>query len=146
MRDSQKKDWKRIVYGILFALALLGILFLTLQSPAGTLKLSRVVRLWLKGVGIKCKTHVIRKNAHLVEYFVLGIVLSLYGRQAAWKRTTVLISGSVIGLLDECLKVFLPTREFEFDDWVRDCVGIVVAVLLFWIIQRFVIRHHKTQK
>lgn len=35
----------------------------------------------------------------------------------------VLAVGCGIGLIDESIKVLLPTREFDFVDLVKDCVG-----------------------
>ena len=40
----------------------------------------------------------------------------------------MLAVGCCIGLIDESIKVLLPTREFDFVDLVRDWVGVVAAV------------------
>ncbi len=122
----------------MLALVILCVFLLTLQSPAGTGKLSETVKQWLECIGISCDSHTLRSNAHLAEYFVLGIALTLFCRELGWKNTQVIIAGCGIGLLDECLKILLPTREFSWVDWLKDCTGVLVAVLIVSMIkQRF---------
>ncbi len=121
----------------LFVLAILGIALLTLQSPEGTFRLSDTVRIWLEKIGIEDELHSVRSNAHLVEYFILGIILALLGGEMGWKAISVILIGAGIGLADECFKILLPTREFDFIDWLKDCLGIIAAVSLVWIIQKY---------
>lgn len=40
----------------------------------------------------------------------------------------IILIGCGIGLIDESIKVLLPTREFDFVDLVKDWVGVAVAV------------------
>lgn len=121
---------KKIVYGILLAAAVIAILFLTFQDSAGTVKLSEGIRLWLEQFGIHSDFHSFRSNAHLVVYFVLGLVLSLYGREAGWHWYVVLAVGCGFGLLDEGMKIWLPTREFDVFDLMNDWIGVAVAMLV----------------
>lgn len=127
---------KKRVYGILLIAAALTILLLTLQDAAGTVKLSEGLRLWLERFGLKSDFHSIRSNAHLVLYFLFGIVLCLYGRECSWSWWVVLAVGCCVGLIDEGIKVLLPTREFDFVDLVKDWVGVAVAVLMIWLVKR----------
>ena len=119
---------KKIVYGILLIAAALTILLLTLQDAAGTVKLSEGLRLWLERFGLKSDFHSIRSNAHLVLYFLFGIVLCLYGRECGWSWWVILAVGCCVGLIDEGIKVLLPTREFDFVDLVKDWVGEAVGL------------------
>lgn len=119
---------KKIIYGILLIAAALTILLLTFQDAAGTVKLSEGLRMWLERFGLKSDFHSIRSNAHLVLYFLFGIVLCLYGRECGWNWWVILAVGCCVGLIDEGIKVLLPTREFDFVDLVKDWVGVVVAV------------------
>ena len=40
----------------------------------------------------------------------------------------ILAVGCCVGLIDEGIKVLLPTREFDFVDLVKDWVGVAVAI------------------
>ncbi len=124
---------KKTVYGILLIATLSANLFLTLQSPEGTVGLSEGLRLWLEQLGFHSNFHSFRSNAHLIVYLVIGTVLTLYGRENGWEWWQILLLGFVLGFLDEGMKVFLPTREFDIEDLVRDCIGIgfAVAVMSF---------------
>lgn len=128
--DGEHNDVKKKVYGILLIAAALTILLLTLQDAAGTVKLSEGLRLWLERFGLKGDFHSFRSNAHLVFYFLFGIVLCLYGRECGWSWWAIILIGCGIGLIDESIKVLLPTREFDFVDLVKDWVGIIFAIII----------------
>lgn len=127
---------RKTIYAILLILALLTILFLTFQDSAGTVKLSEGIRLWLEQFGIHSDFHSFRSNAHLLVFFTLGLILSLYGKEAGWRWYIVLAVGCGFGLLDEGMKIWLPTREFDVVDlmkdwiWVATSVGVVNVSLL----------------
>jgi hypothetical protein len=127
---------KKRVYGILLIAAALTIILLTLQDSAGTVKLSEGLRLWLERFGLRSDFHSIRSNAHLVLYFLFGIVLCLYGRECGWRWWVILAVGCCVGLIDEGIKVLLPTREFDFVDLVKDWVGVATAMLVIRLIER----------
>lgn len=126
--DEEGNDVKKRVYGILLIAATLTIFLLTFQDAAGTVRLSEGLRLWLERFGLKSDFHSIRSNAHLVLYFLFGIVLCLFGRECGWRWWVILAAGCCVGLIDEGMKVLLPTREFDFIDLVKDWVGVVAAV------------------
>ena len=127
---------KRRIYGALFILILLTNLFLTLQKPEHTVALSEGVRLWLEQFGIHSDFHSFRSNAHLLAFFLLGLPLALYGRERGWKWWVIILIGCTIGILDEGIKEFLPTREFDVMDLMRDSAGIGAAVLLMLLIRK----------
>ena len=127
---------KKVVYGILLIAATLTIFLLTFQDAAGTVRLSEGLRLWLERFGLKSDFHSIRSNAHLVLYFLFGIVLCLYGRECGWRWWVIILIGCGIGLIDESIKVLLPTREFDFVDLVKDWVGVATAILVIRLIER----------
>lgn len=134
--NGEDSDLKKIVYGILLIAAALTIFLLTLQDSAGTVKLSEGLRLWLERFGLKSDFHSIRSNAHLLLYFLFGIVLCLYGRECGWRWWVILAAGCCVGLIDEGMKVQLPTREFDFVDLVKDWVGVAAAMLVIWLTKR----------
>lgn len=41
--------------------------------------------------------------------------------------------GCAFGLLDECIKILLPTREFDAVDLMKDWMGVSVAVGVIWL-------------
>ncbi|MEF2675193.1 MAG: VanZ family protein [Eubacteriales bacterium] len=127
---------KKVVYGVLLVAAVLTIFLLTFQDAAGTVKLSEGLRLWLERFGLKSDFHTFRSNAHLVLYFLFGIALCLYGRECGWSWWAILAVGCCVGLIDESIKVLLPTREFDFVDLVKDWVGVSVAAGTIAIIKR----------
>ena len=132
--DKGEKDvQKKTVYGALL-IAFLGLnLFLTLQSPQGTVRLSEGLRLWLEQFGFFSDFHSIRSNAHLVVFFVFGVFLNLFGQECGWSWWVILAVGCGVGLIDEGMKVVLPTREFDFVDLVKDWVGVAAAMLVIWL-------------
>ena len=117
-------------------MAVVAIILLTVQSPEGTVHFSETLRNWFGRIGIESDFHSFRSNAHIVEYFILGFILALFGSKMSWKPPMLMLIGSGIGLIDECLKIILPTREFDFVDLVKDCLGIIAAVALVQIIQK----------
>lgn len=127
---------RKKVYGILLIAAALTILLLTFQDAAGTVKLSEGLRLWLERFGLKSDFHSFRSNAHLVLYSLFGITLCLYGKECGWSWWVILLVGVAVGLIDEGIKVLLPTREFDVIDLVKDWVGVAVAVLVIRLIKR----------
>ncbi len=134
--DGEHNDLKKKVYGILLLAAVVVILLLTLQDSAGTVKLSEGLRLWLERFGVNTTFHSIRSNAHLVMFFVSGVILCLFGRECGWSWWVIILIGCCVGLIDEGIKVLLPTREFDVVDLVKDWVGVAVAMLVIWLFQR----------
>ena len=147
----EKKTGNRLVW--LLALAAVGVvLFLTLQPPESTQALSRSFILemrsffkWLRntelgracGLGMPSwlrSPRQVRHWAHLPEYLLLGLCLwpalrrLLHGRMAAF--FALLSAGALIALLDEGLKHYLPTREFDAGDLLLDLLGIALAALI----------------
>ena len=129
-RRRQDDVKRKTVYGVLLALVMIVIIFLTFQDAAGTVKLSETFRLWFEKVGIHTDYHSFRSNAHLVVYFVLGVVLSLFGRECGWRWWAVLVLGFGFGLIDESVKVLLPTREFDLVDLIKDWVGVGIGTVV----------------
>ena len=83
------------------------------------MRLSEGLRLWLERFGLKSDFHSIRSNAHLILYFLFGIVLCLYGRECGWSWWVIILNGCSIGLIDESIKVLLATRELTSLIWLR---------------------------
>ena len=124
---------RKTIFGISLIALAVTILLLTFQDSAGTVKLSETIRLLFEKIGIHSDSHSFRSNAHLVVYFVLGTVLSAYGVEAGWKWWAIVLVGCGFGLLDETIKILLPTREFDVVDLMKDCIGVALAMLVIWL-------------
>ena len=106
------------------------ILFLTLQSPQETTRLSGAVQKWLKSIGINIQSVTLRHLAHIPLYLILGITLAI-----AFRSRFIFIPAILIALGDELLKVLLPTREFDLLDLTLDIASMALGILLVRLVQ-----------
>lgn len=113
-----------------------GILYLTFQSPEQTTRLSESARIWLKNHGWEMTPKQIRSCVHIPMFFLLGLAVFIFGHMMKWKWYVSLLMAISIGLLDEGIKVFLPTREFDFRDLFKDFSGIGIAGMLTFLLFR----------
>ena len=111
---------------IFLILALLMVLFFTFQHPEQSRILSETVRDWLGNIGIEVEYKALRSNVHILEYFIVGLAVCWFFN----KSWIGLVAGCVIGLLDECVKMLLPGREFSSGDLIKDFIGVGIAVLI----------------
>ena len=44
--------------------------------------------------------------------------------------------GAAVGIMDESIKILLPTREFDVIDLFKDWIGIGMSTFSIWIIKR----------
>ncbi len=124
-----------VVFGVLTVLAFATVLYLTFQGPKETTQLSDGLKAWLYiTFDWDIEAQALRSNIHYVMYFGVGLVLTLFIRPLEWKHWIMwaLIIGCLFGLLDETIKLFLPTREFDVVDVVKDWAGISIAILIVW--------------
>lgn len=122
-------------WGILVIIVITGIFYLTFQTPTQTTQLSEGFRGWLANHGIVWDSSTVRSNAHLPEYFLLGVSLCLF---VGWKKA--LWSGFLVGIIDETIKIPLPTRHFDFIDLCKDFVGVALGVLFIVIVKKLMNR------
>lgn len=123
-----KRKIRKTVFGALLAAAIITILLLTFQDSEGTVRLSESIRLWLERFGFQSDFHSFRSNAHLAVYFLFGLILSLFGRECGWCWWMIFAVGAGVGLIDESIKVMLPTREFDVIDLIKDWIGVTMAM------------------
>ncbi len=81
------------------------------------------------------------KGIHLVEFAILGFLLSLgfflsFKTSPRTQFTWVLISGILLGGGIEIYQYFLPVRSFEILDLVADSIGILIGLLVFLFLSR----------
>lgn len=128
---------------IILCVALSAVLILTLLPPYQTWALSEFVRNIFVSLGLKPDALQFRSDAHLIEYFGVGVAVALFGRSAGWKPWLIVTVGCAVGVVDETLKVFLPTREFGIEDLIKDFLGIGIAVCIVFTVD--MIRQQKTR-
>lgn len=116
------------------------IIFLTTQSPDDTMRLSGEARDYVKLL-IPGSTsrwtydmHWFRTLLHLPLYFLLGSITYL-SIHSILKSAGICL---VIALVDEILKIFLPTREFGTIDVFFDIIGFMVGIMIAVIIRNLV--------
>ena len=127
---------KKVLFGILLIAVVAAVVFLTFQGPGETMSLSESVRGWALLLGYKGDLHQFRSEFHYVEYFAVGFAAAMFFKSMNWKKWTAGALGCVIGILDETVKIFLPTREFDILDLLRDFVGVWMAVMVVWLIYK----------
>ena len=119
---------------IFLILALLMVLFFTLQEPEQSRDLSEAVRMWLEKIGIQVEYKSLRSNIHILEYLIVGLAVCGFSRSKGWKVWIGAAIGCGIGVVDESFKVLLPGREFSTGDLIRDFIGMAMAVLIVFAI------------
>ena len=90
----------------------------------------------------------IPERSHLFEYTIVGVFVY----EALWERRSqgrfvpvpgiiAFIATSLVGLVDECIQYYLPSRHFEMDDIYFNCFAAFFAVLsmtvLRWVGRKF---------
>ena len=92
---------------------------------------------------IKIDVLFLDKAIHLVEFAVLGILLS-FGYFMSLKSPLMIkavltvCSGILLGGLDEFHQYFIPRRSIEFFDVVADAFGILIGLFVYFYFSRTV--------
>ena len=81
------------------------------------------------------------KAVHLLEFALLGFFLAFgfflsLRSSVALKSLVILISGMLLGGLDELHQYFVPDRSSEVLDLVADSIGVLVGLLIFYSLSR----------
>ena len=114
---------KHIISGILLLLVVAGVIFLTLQGPEDTVKLSESFRKVAWQIGYTGDARQFRSDIHIIEYFIVGLFAVIFVKSIGIKIWIGIVSTCIIGILDETVKILLPTREFSFIDLIKDFAG-----------------------
>lgn len=125
-------------------LAIIMVLFFTLQEPEKSRDLSEAVRIWLGNIGIEIEYKELRSNIHFFEYFIVGLAVCGFCRSRGWRLWIGATIGCGIGVIDEGIKVLLPGRGFSSGDLIRDFISVGIAVLLITAIKT--IKHSRKTK
>lgn len=86
------------------------------------------------GIPFPMTEHILRKSAHFLEYFALGILLTASVRlhTAQWLPRLLLPAflGLLVPVCDEFLQTFIPGRSGQVSDVLLDFAGVVTGILL----------------
>ena len=78
-------------------------------------------------------TFIIRKLAHFMEYFILGILICnsvyIYNK----KNIYGIIICSIYAFSDEIHQIFVPGRSFQIRDIIIDILGSMVGIIIFYL-------------
>ena len=89
----------------------------------------------------------IRKAAHMAEFFILGVLLCgtvcASGRFLAWIPT---LAGLTVAVSDELIQLTQDGRSCELRDMAIDFSGVLLAVILFWLTVRICTKKRSTRK
>ena len=85
---------------------------------------------------IKSLDFYIRKNAHFIAYFILGILtlVALIQSETRKPANLALLIGILYAVSDEFHQLFVPGRAGQFRDVLVDGAGTVLGVLLASIV------------
>ena len=97
----------------------------------------------MPGVSTAILTFLVRKSAHIIAYFILGILMyrALRINIRRWRTRTVasfaLLSCSLYAVTDEIHQLFIPGRSGELRDVMIDSIAALVGVgLCAWLMRR----------
>jgi|GEM_PF-476307 len=79
------------------------------------------------------------KLHHMAAYF--GLTLLVFRASALWPIVTSpgafvqsFVLASLYGITDECHQRFIPGRRCEMLDWIADVIGVLAALLIFFVV------------
>ncbi len=133
----------------LFVMALIGIAIILhgLRTKPGKIEIT--IRLGIAAVYIMFFLRLgMAERSHLIEYSILAIFIHKaiterinQGSQVPVPALLSFIITFLIGVLDECIQIFLPYRVFDLTDILFNGIAVVMAigssVVLTWIRKRF---------
>ena len=97
----------------------------------------------MPGVSTALLTFLVRKSAHIIAYFILGILMYRALRVSIhrWRARTVvslaLLSCSLYAVTDEIHQLFVPGRSGELRDVMIDSIAALVGVgLCAWMMRK----------
>lgn len=96
---------------------------------------------------IEDMNHIVRKNAHFIIYFVLGVLVSGTLRRfgAGWYRVIgwSLLICVVFAMTDEIHQMYVPGRGAQVQDVLIDSAGASLGISLYVLIHRLFARRTK---
>ena len=99
-----------------------------------------VVNIFIPNISIETLSLLIRKGAHITEFFILSMLsFQVYKRHFKLKHVLiiVLIHGFLIAAIDETIQTFTSNRAGLFTDVLIDMIGVFLSVLLIFLISKY---------
>lgn len=135
------RNKRLIINWILFLGWITFIFYMSNQSGEVSTKQSDLVvdifvrlGLELSGILVEMATFIIRKSAHFIEYFILGIItmnlFKFYFKDKSLKSLSILFIFCYASL-DEFHQYFIPGRSAAFRDVIIDMLGAAAAMLAY---------------
>lgn len=109
----------------------------SVSSSQSNFIVNMIYPLFEKVVSVELFTTIIRKLAHFTEYFILGVVLTLfYIKTIRVKKyyLIVIIHGLLTAIIDETIQTFTPNRAGLFTDVLIDLSGVIFGLIFIMII------------
>lgn len=136
MRKLSGKQ-KSMRMAVLTALVIVIIFANSVLSMEQSGQISSLVTTWLRRwlspiFGIVLTEHFVRKSAHIIEYFILGIFLTLFFRKVSVKP---FFTALLIAVMDESLQIFSHRGSSLIDVWI-DFISAVVGICLVLVIKK----------
>ncbi len=93
---------------------------------------------------------IIRKSAHILEFFGLGFLMTA-AVKTTWQKLKFWTLGPIVGLFvvfvawfDEWHKIFIPGRHYQISEAMLNATagitGIFAGVIIIWLIRRKTVR------
>jgi VanZ family protein len=114
------------------------------QSSGFSLEVASILSDFLLSIGISVDIDIfhalIRMGGHVIQYFIFGYlsiwVISIY--HLKWYN---IFRTVYIMILDETIQFFTPGRAAEIFDILLDSIGVILAVLFFYITKQIFKKH-----
>lgn len=139
---NKRKIWRSVLL-VLIILTVLFIFSHSVVAKSTSLQQSGWVRTWLQSgldalhIPLNLTSHLVRKIAHFVEFFILGAELTCYrmcGRKLGRQDITgVLCTVFAVAFADETIQIFSARGPAIADVWL-DVLGGAVAMLVVFAI------------
>jgi len=152
---NQKKNRTAAVALIL---ALVLIFALTFQNSGRSAELSGKVKMLLQRItgalGLDKSPNyyfywsdvMVRKYAHTVEFFLLGIAAGFFFRKSKAGIVKGILLCAVVSILDQTVKGFVPEREIDWTDFPFDMLGYLSGNIIAALTALIVRCRHKEKK
>lgn len=138
----------KIILSIFFLIVSICIvIYFTFQNSTDTIKSTQIVQKVMVEVTLKVNRsavnsqfilnkQLIRKAAHIAEYFVVGVAMAnlwFVLRKKTMMRLPLTFC-FLVSICDQMLKGILPYREFDFFDLPLDFLGYLIGVYFYVVI------------